>query len=34
MKGDAIDRPIDAVWGTEMGPQIFDFEQRHRISPS
>ena len=34
MKGDAVDRPVDTLGGTEMSLQIFDFEQRHRIRDS
>jgi hypothetical protein len=34
MERDAVDRAVDTVGGTEMGLQILDFEQRHRIRTS
>ena len=34
VKGDAIDGPVDTLGGPEMGLQIMDFEQCHRIRDS
>src|SRR3977135_4209321 len=34
MEGDAVDRAVDTLGGAEMGLQILDFEQRHRIRTS
>jgi hypothetical protein len=34
MEGDAVDGAVDTLGGTEMGLQILDFEQRHRITTS
>jgi hypothetical protein len=34
IEGDAVDGAVDTLGGTEMGLQILDFEQCHRIRPS
>ena len=34
LEGDAVDRAVDAVRRAEMGLQVLDLEQRHRIRPS
>jgi hypothetical protein len=34
MEGDAVDRAVDTLGGAEMGLQILDFQQCHRIRTS